>query len=494
MTPTGSEERAARCPECGHEMSGSRYCERCGAPASRALVRGSSGLARAGDLEPVRAGGADLRVEVDASRVLQQHATGVLELRLTNASGPGVQLAMVELETAVVDEPLRSLVRNLPRGGHAPVRFSIIPARHGDGICRVRVKALDVAQTFTVCRGEFALTVNPPHVEETTLQFVIQNSDVVGDFENVFAPQRPRPRAVVQPRHRALWVAVPLVEEERREVRPVPKCFAGPERHAGVPPIESAALRVPYQDEARTVALFAKPKLAFGRSAVPDPASGERNDVVLRLMPETAARQELSRRIHRFAFQLQTGPEGVQLLRLGRREGRVAVESVEPLRDGEPIDVAGLFHLVPRIIKGPDYLRWQSLRLHRKTSVAPEIELVEVCVPSAEQVLGVVLSRTDEAAEREQYVQVCRFVTIGASDEAAIVVREPGVSGLHARLIAKAGIFFIEDLGSTHGTWVNERRLQADEVEALQYGDRIVLGKTAVAFEPFEQHQAEGDP
>jgi pSer/pThr/pTyr-binding forkhead associated (FHA) protein len=72
-------------------------------------------------------------------------------------------------------------------------------------------------------------------------------------------------------------------------------------------------------------------------------------------------------------------------------------------------------------------------------------------------------------------------------------VREPGVSAVHARLIAKAGIFFIEDLGSAHGTWVNERRLQADEVAALQYGDRIVLGKTSVRFGLFEQHWAEAD-
>jgi hypothetical protein len=384
-------------------------------------------------------------------------------------------------------------VRNVPRGGYVPVRFSIVPARHGEGVCRVRVKALDVTQTFTVRTGECALMVNPPHVEETTLQFVIQNSDVVGDFENVFAPQRQRPRAAVQPRHRAAWVRVPLVEQERREVRPVRKRLVEAARHAGVPPIECAALREPHQEEVRTVALFAKPKLAFGRSAAPDPAGGERNDVVLRVMPDTAANQELSRRIHRFAFQLQTGPEGVQLVWLARREGRAAVESVEPLHAGEPIDVAGLFELVPRIVKGPDYLRWQSLSLHRKTNGAPEIELVEVCVPSAEQVLGVVLARSDEAAERETYVQVCRFVTIGASDEAAIVVREPGVSAVHARLIAKAGIFFIEDLGSAHGTWVNERRLQADEVAALQYGDRIVLGKTSVRFGLFEPHWAEAD-
>jgi len=487
MSPGGSDQRVANCPACGHGTSRKQYCERCGALLSKAIVPRSLGLGE------VRSGNANLRLEIDASRVLQQHAAGVLELRLTNTGGRVVQLAMVEIDTPVADAPLRSIVRDVPGGRHTPVRFSVIPVRHGEGVCRVRVKTLDAAQVFTVCTGEFALTVNPPHAEETTLQFVIQNSDVVGDFENVFTPQRRRVRGVMQARRRAAWVPVRLVEEVRREVRPVHKRIVDPERHTGVPPMERAALRLLDGGDMRTVALFAKPKLAFGRSGAPDPSSGERNDVVLRLMPETAASRDLSRRIHRFAFQLLTGPEAVQLVRLARRDGRLAVQSVEPLCDREPIDVAGLFELMPRIIWGSDHLRWQTFNLHRGTAQAPDIELVEICVPSAEQVLGAVLSRSDEAAEREEYVQIRRHATIGASREAAIVVPGSGVAGVHARVIAKGGIFFIEDLGSARGTWVNERRLEADEVAPLQYGDHIALGTTALAFEPFEQHWGESD-
>ena len=238
MPPTSSERRAARCPECDHEVSHKRYCEHCGALLSKAIVPGSLGL------ETVPAAAGDFRLEIDASRVLQQYAVGVLELRLTNTGAHEVQLAMVEIETPVVDSPLRSIVRDVRRGRHMPLRFSVIPVRHGEAVCRVRIKALDAAQVFSVYVGELALIVNPPHVEETTLQFVIKNSDVVGDFENVFKPARRRPRGVMQPRRRALWVPVRLVEEVRCEVRPVRKQIVGLERLAGAPRMERAALRM----------------------------------------------------------------------------------------------------------------------------------------------------------------------------------------------------------------------------------------------------------
>ena len=487
MAPTSSEQSVARCPECDREVSRKPYCEHCGALLSRALVPASFGVGEA------TGGAGEFRLEIDASRVLQQDAVGVLEMRLTNTGAREVQLGMVEMVMPVVDAPLRAIVRDIRPGRHMPLRFSVMPMRHGEAVCRVCVKALDTTQVFSVATGEFTVTVNAPYAEETTLQFVIKNSDVVGDFENVFTQKRRRPRGVMQPRRRATWVPVRLVEVERREVRPVHKQLVGLDRLAGAPRMERAALRMLEGSEMRTVALLAKEKVAFGRSAAPDRLSRVRNDVVVRLMPDTAGTRDVSRRIHRFAFEVRMSGDEVQLARLGRHEGRVAVESVEALGDGEPVDVAGLFELVPRIIKGPDHLRWGQFRVYRGAERAPEIELAEVCVPSAEQVLGVVFTRTDDGVEREEYVLVRRHVTIGASAEAAIVVAEPGVADVHARLIAKRGIFFVEDLGSAGGTWLNDRRLQPDEVAPLVYGDHVLLGKASLAFEPFEQRLGEDD-
>lgn len=487
MSSTSRETHVTKCPACDRVVGHTRYCEHCGAVLPAEMVPRTDALAEA------VADAGSVRLDIDAARVLQQHAVGVLEVRLTNTGAHEAQVAMVEIDTAVVDTPLRSIVRDIRCGRHTPLRFSVIPVRHGEAVCRVRVKMLDTAQIFSVSTGEFTIVVNPPHVEETTLQFVIKDSDVVGDFENVFTQKRRRPRDVMQPRRRAMWVPIRLVEQERREVRPVPKTIVGAGRLAGVPPIESAALRLLEAGTMRTVVLFARPQLAFGRSAWPDPHGVEQNDVVLRLMPDSAATRDLSRRIHRFAFQLRVGADDVELVRLTRREGRIAVDTVEQLVDGQAIDVAGLFELVPRVVRGTDPFRWERFVVHRGSGHAPEIELIEVCVPSAAQVLGLVLRRSDEAAEIEEYVQVRRHVTIGASAQAAIVLREGGISPVHARLIARGGVFLVEDLGGDGGTWVNDHRLEANELAPLIYGDHLMLGKAVIAFEPFQQQFGEDE-
>lgn len=52
-----------------------------------------------------------------------------------------------------------------------------------------------------------------------------------------------------------------------------------------------------------------------------------------------------------------------------------------------------------------------------------------------------------------------------------------GVSRRHARILRKGGIYIIEDLNSTNGTWVNRHRLASGSSESLQDGDIIQLGQ-----------------
>jgi pSer/pThr/pTyr-binding forkhead associated (FHA) protein len=52
------------------------------------------------------------------------------------------------------------------------------------------------------------------------------------------------------------------------------------------------------------------------------------------------------------------------------------------------------------------------------------------------------------------------------------------VSQEHARIFAKNGSWYVEDLGSTNGTFVNEQRLAAPAM--LTGGDRIRVGTTIV--------------
>jgi pSer/pThr/pTyr-binding forkhead associated (FHA) protein len=67
---------------------------------------------------------------------------------------------------------------------------------------------------------------------------------------------------------------------------------------------------------------------------------------------------------------------------------------------------------------------------------------------------------------------------IGRGDRCAIRLQDTYVSQVHARLYPKDGAWYVEDLGSTNGTLLNDHRVQASvEVRA---GDVLKIGKTVL--------------
>ena len=52
------------------------------------------------------------------------------------------------------------------------------------------------------------------------------------------------------------------------------------------------------------------------------------------------------------------------------------------------------------------------------------------------------------------------------------------VSQLHARLYRRDGRMWVEDLGSTNGTYVNSKRLTSPL--SLRRGDRVQVGRTVL--------------
>jgi pSer/pThr/pTyr-binding forkhead associated (FHA) protein len=60
--------------------------------------------------------------------------------------------------------------------------------------------------------------------------------------------------------------------------------------------------------------------------------------------------------------------------------------------------------------------------------------------------------------------------TLAAGDEYA--------SNQHARFQIAHGLWYVKDLGSTNGTWLNGRRIHA--AQALKKGDKIKIGHTLV--------------
>jgi FHA domain-containing protein len=72
-------------------------------------------------------------------------------------------------------------------------------------------------------------------------------------------------------------------------------------------------------------------------------------------------------------------------------------------------------------------------------------------------------------------------LTLGRSRSSGIPVSDQFASHMHARVYPKGHFFFIEDLGSTNGTFVNGRRI--DGQTQLKVHDEIRLGETVFRYE-----------
>ena len=72
------------------------------------------------------------------------------------------------------------------------------------------------------------------------------------------------------------------------------------------------------------------------------------------------------------------------------------------------------------------------------------------------------------------------WMVIGRGRTADLVLSEPTISRAHAAVGYEQGEFFVQDLGSTNGTRVNDRR---EPRSALCHGDEIQLGKLLFHFE-----------
>jgi pSer/pThr/pTyr-binding forkhead associated (FHA) protein len=71
--------------------------------------------------------------------------------------------------------------------------------------------------------------------------------------------------------------------------------------------------------------------------------------------------------------------------------------------------------------------------------------------------------------------------TIGRSPATDIQIDDPFASSRHARIYEGDGSCYIEDMGSTNGTYVNGTRL--NEREVLRAHDRIRIGDTEFRYE-----------
>jgi FHA domain-containing protein len=71
--------------------------------------------------------------------------------------------------------------------------------------------------------------------------------------------------------------------------------------------------------------------------------------------------------------------------------------------------------------------------------------------------------------------------TMGRSDNAEIRVDDPFASSAHARIFPRGDFMYVEDMGSTNGTYLNGRQLRT--AERLKVADVIRIGDSEYRYQ-----------
>jgi pSer/pThr/pTyr-binding forkhead associated (FHA) protein len=69
-------------------------------------------------------------------------------------------------------------------------------------------------------------------------------------------------------------------------------------------------------------------------------------------------------------------------------------------------------------------------------------------------------------------------LTVGRAAGCQVTLDDTYVSQLHARVFARDGELFVEDLGSTNGTYLNRKKVSGPML--MQRGDRLQVGNTVM--------------
>ncbi|MFT5665424.1 MAG: pSer/pThr/pTyr-binding forkhead associated (FHA) protein [Gammaproteobacteria bacterium] len=89
------------------------------------------------------------------------------------------------------------------------------------------------------------------------------------------------------------------------------------------------------------------------------------------------------------------------------------------------------------------------------------------------------LITTSSSGEQEEFLLTNETTTIGRKPNNDIHIDNLSVSGKHAQVITILEDSFLEDLGSTNGTYVNGKLIKK---HALDNGDNITLGKYQIIY------------
>jgi pSer/pThr/pTyr-binding forkhead associated (FHA) protein len=86
----------------------------------------------------------------------------------------------------------------------------------------------------------------------------------------------------------------------------------------------------------------------------------------------------------------------------------------------------------------------------------------------------------DERGSKLETIRLNGTLQVGRADACQIRLPDTYASSFHARIFDRDGSWYVEDLGSTNGTYLNQRRITAPA--ELRAGDKVRIGKTTLEF------------
>jgi hypothetical protein len=99
-------------------------------------------------------------------------------------------------------------------------------------------------------------------------------------------------------------------------------------------------------------------------------------------------------------------------------------------------------------------------------------------VPAAAQGTGLRLRVVEPPQHKGRAFDLTDELTVGRAAGCGVALDDTTVSQLHARVFRRDGRLWVEDLGSTNGTFVNRQKVSAPV--ALRRGDRVQVGSTVM--------------
>ncbi|NLV76801.1 MAG: FHA domain-containing protein [Tissierellia bacterium] len=85
----------------------------------------------------------------------------------------------------------------------------------------------------------------------------------------------------------------------------------------------------------------------------------------------------------------------------------------------------------------------------------------------------------------KEYYPLVGQITLGRGNDNQIILKDPYISKKHLKIVEDEGKFYLEDLNSSNGTYVNGERIM--DVVELKNGDRIRVGQVEFLYVNREQ-------